>query len=134
MSEGVTGHGLKYQVVRRVASGRGESLGFGDTDIEFLTSCGRFSSDHSHARTFASDREADRMVERLASGLPVFITRAAAVAATLGIVLPAWLTVLNGCLDEGQAAEPRQGICVGDGSGLVQAPSKDFACGSRGNW
>jgi len=46
-----------------------------------------------HGRTFASDREADRMVERLASGLPVFIARAAAVAATLGLVLPAWLAV-----------------------------------------
>ncbi|WP_323672356.1 hypothetical protein [Candidatus Poriferisodalis multihospitum] len=51
-------------------------------------------NDFMRGRTFASDREADRMVERLASGLPVFITRAAAVAATVGVVLPAWLAVL----------------------------------------
>ena len=91
---GRSGHGLKYRVARRADGDDGEALYIGDDTAEVLTSCGRFVSDLSHGRTFASDREADRMVERLASGLPVFTTRAAAVAATVGVVLPAWLAVL----------------------------------------
>ena len=93
-SAGRSGHGLKYRVARRADSDDGEELYIGDNSAEVLTSCGRFVNDGTHGRTFASDREADRMVERLASGLPVFITRAAAVAATVGVVLPAWLAVL----------------------------------------
>lgn len=91
---GQSGHGLKYRVARRADSDGGEELCIGDNSVEVLTSCGRFVNDFMRGRTFASDREADRMVERLASGLPVFITRAAAVAATVAVVLPAWLAVL----------------------------------------
>ncbi len=93
-SGGRRGHGLKYEVARHADGDQGEELAFGDSEVEVLTTCGRFSSDFKQGRTFASDREADRTVERLASGMPIFITRAAALAATIGVVVPAWLAVL----------------------------------------
>ena len=81
--------GLKYNVFRSPMRQHGEKVTGGvDGWAECLTSCGRFTKYWLHGRTFASDREADRMVERLASGLPVFITRAVAVAITLGVVAP----------------------------------------------
>lgn len=87
--------GLKYTVNRCPISYWGEKVR-GNTEgwTECLTSCGRFTREWTHSRTFASDREADRTVERLASGLPVFITRAVALAATFGVVLPAWTSAL----------------------------------------
>ena len=87
--------GLKYQVARNPAARYGEKV-IGGTDnwTECLTSCGRFSEEWGHGRTFASDREADRTVERLASGLPVFITRAIALAAATGVVVPAWISAV----------------------------------------
>lgn len=48
-----------------------------DPGVGYLTACGRFAEDRGHGQTFASDSEADRMVERLASDLPIFITHAA---------------------------------------------------------
>lgn len=90
--------GLKYEVARSPLRRYSERLiDTKDGKAELLASCGRFTREWGYGRTFASDREADRTVERLASGLPVFITRAVAVAATFGVVLPAWLSLLQGC-------------------------------------
>ena len=87
--------GLKYAVARSPAGSYGEIIRSGPDDAtEVLTSCGRFTKEWHQGRTFASDREADRTVERLASGLPVFITRAIAVAATVGVAVPAWISAL----------------------------------------
>ena len=87
--------GLKYRVARNPVGRYGENVTGGADDwTECLTSCGRFTKRWSHGRTFASDREADRTVERLASGLPVFITRAIALAAAIGVVVPAWISAV----------------------------------------
>ena len=88
-------NGLKYEVARNPAGNYGENIrGNRQSHTELLVACGRFTKDWSQARTFASDREADRMVERLASGLPIFVTRAAAILAVPLIVAPAWISAL----------------------------------------
>jgi len=87
--------GLKYRVARCPVSDYGESLSRGTSgSSECLASCGRFTEDWHEARTFASDREADRTVERLASGLPVFITRWVAIGAAFAIAAPAWISAI----------------------------------------
>ena len=87
--------GPRYKIARCVSNAVAESGHWQDGQKQFFTACGRFvDNDPGYARTFASAREADRMVDRLASGMPVFITRAAAVAATVGVAVPAWLAVL----------------------------------------
>jgi len=88
--------GLKYEVARNpIGRPHSERVRHrGSKPTEFLTSCGRFTADWEYARTFASDREADRTVERLASGLPVFITRAAAITAAVGLVVPACISAV----------------------------------------
>ncbi len=87
--------GLKYKVARNPVGRYGEKVrGASDGWTEVLTSCGRFTKEWRQARTFASDREADRTVERLASGLPVFVTRAIGIAALVGVAVPAWISAL----------------------------------------
>ena len=92
----------RYTVARWTVGGprtqdiTGQGGGRKEGEKQFLAPCGRFvCTQHGYNRVFASDREADRMVERLASGMPVFITRAAAIAGTLGVVVPAWLAALT---------------------------------------
>lgn len=86
-----------YLVARCVIGSVAERGSWKDGEKQFLTACGRFrdDSDPQYARSFVSDREADRVVDRLASGMPVFVTRATAVAATIGVALPAWLAFLT---------------------------------------
>lgn len=86
-------NGLKYVVARNPRSLPGERVRGGSSGwSEELAPCGRFTGSWLQGRTFASDREADRTVERLASGLPIFVTRAVAIAATIGVVVPAWIS------------------------------------------
>lgn len=87
--------GLKYQVARCPTGLYGEKVtGSAESHTELLTSCGRFTKDWQKGRTFASDREADRTVERLASGLPIFVTRAIAIAAAVGVAGPALVSAV----------------------------------------
>lgn len=88
-------NGLKYQVARNPTGLVGEQVrGTPAAYTEKLMACGRFTKDWTAARTFASDREADRTVERLASGLPIFITRAVAILAVPLVVAPAWISAV----------------------------------------
>ena len=68
----------------------------------YLCLRGHWTEDFQSAWRFGSEREVDRMVERLNSGMPVFPQRAIALAASLGIVLPAlasaiaaWITAIK---------------------------------------
>lgn len=94
---GMISAGLKYTVARNPAnvSYEGpEAENVLNEHTQHLTSCGRFAVSAPYGRTFVSDREADRTVERLASGMPVFVTRGIAIAATIGLALPAWISAL----------------------------------------